>query len=92
MPTLREWFAKCKEDTRKYINKQAASSLSSHCGVTDDELVNYIKRTIRIKNNQANGCIIHQCNGVSLEAIVAKHCVELFTQDDIVIAKRTLGL
>lgn len=92
MPTLREWFEQCKEDTKKYVGRQAANSLSLHSGFSDNDLIEYIKKTIRIKSNQANGFFIHKNNGVSLEAIVALHCSSLFAESDIKIARTTIGL
>lgn len=92
MQTLRERFQQCIEDTKKHIGRQAANSLSLHSGFNDDDLIEYIKKTIRIKSNQANGFIIHKKNGVSLEAIVVLHCPEFFTEIDIKVARATIGL
>ena len=59
MPTLREWFEQCKEDTKKYVGRQAANSLSLHSGFSDNDLIEYIKKTIRIRSSSINGCRLH---------------------------------
>lgn len=90
---LKELLQVCEEDTRRIVNAGAAKRLAAWRQYKSEaELVAFIARLIRIKENQANGFFIDRQHGVSLESIVAIHLPSLFTEDDIRIAKQTLGM
>jgi len=93
MTNLKKLLEKCEDDTRRFVNNGAALRLATwRQHRSEEELVAYISRTIRIKKNQANGFLIHTQHGVSLESIVAIHLPTLFSGEDIRIARQTLGI
>ena len=93
MDNLIIYLEQCENDTRRIINRRSASRLSNWRTYNDtDSLVDFIKRTIRVKNNQINCYLLHESNGLSLEEIVYKLCPNLFTDEDITISKKTLGI
>lgn len=88
--TIQQDLAKCIEDTRRYINPQAANTLRSWIGYDIDQLTSAIQRAIRVVDNRANGWEIHRNNGVSLEKIVLTY--NFFTEEDKRISRQTLGM
>lgn len=88
--TIQQDLAKCIEDTRRYINPQAANTLKPWIYYDIDQLISAIQRAIRVVHNQANGWEIHRNNGVSLEKIVLTY--DCFTSADKDTARLTLGL
>jgi len=91
--SLRELLIICEEDTKRFVNQGAANRLRAwRRHSADVDLVNFIQRIIRDRDNQANGFLIHSQHGMSLEAIVAIYHPELFHPEDIAISQRTLGI
>ncbi len=89
--SLRQLLSICEEDTKRFVSQGAANRLGAwRRYVTDADLINFIRRIIRHRDNQANGFLIHSRHGVSLEAIIAIYCPELFDPEDIAIAQQTL--
>jgi len=88
MTTLIEYMNICEHDTATYINKRAANRFSAWRQYENEqEVINFVQRIIRNSDNLANGFLIHSQNGVSLESIVAIHHPDLFTEDDVDIAR-----
>ena len=93
MRKLSDLLQVCEEDTSRLVNAGAAKRLAAWRRYKSEaELTAFIARLIRIKPNQANGFLIHKQQGVSLESIVAIHRPSLFTEEDVIIAKQTLGM
>jgi hypothetical protein len=91
MMELSEQLAQCELHTRQAINDGAANRLANwRLYQTENELVQFVQRTIRNQNAMANGWELEQQGLTSLESIVISH-QDLFTEDDIQIAKNTLG-
>ena len=82
----------CEADTAQFINRSAANRLSNWRQYATDtrELVAFIKRAIRGPQSD-NGWILNRSGGRSLERIVIDAGDPTFTQDDIRLAKETLG-
>jgi hypothetical protein len=87
---IQQDLERCINDTRSYVSNGAANILIPWRDYSIEQLTASIGRAIRIPKNQANGFIIHQNGGVSLEEIVLSY--DLFTEDDKRIAKQTLGM
>ncbi len=92
MSNLVELMEKCEADTKELINAGAAVRLANWRKYSDNEvlLVQYIQRVIR--SNRSNGWKLESRDGLSLERIVIDHCPELFTEEDVGVAKVNLGL
>jgi len=89
--SLRDQLTQCELHTRQAINAGAANRLANWQQYqTENELVQFIQRTIRNQNAMANGWELEQQGLTSLESIVIAH-PELFTKEDIQIATQTLG-
>lgn len=88
---MQQDLAKCINDTRLYVNNNAANRLIPWIDYPSEQLITSIQNAIRIQKNQANGFLIHTNGGVSLENMVLTYD-DLFTDDDKRIAKQTLGL
>ena len=89
--TLHEKLEECELHTRQAIGAGAASRLANWRRYqTEQELVNFIQRTIRNKDNMANGWELERQGLTSLESIVIAQSV-LFTEEDIRISRKTLG-
>jgi hypothetical protein len=83
----------CEADTRKIIGKPAANMLSHWQGHQNDleSLVDFIRKRIR-GDTKINGWKLRQSLKLSLEEIVAERCPDLFSGEDVRIARETLGL
>jgi hypothetical protein len=89
--SIRDLLSQCEEDTRRAINAGAANRLANWRQYqTENELVQFIQRTIRDQNNRANGWELGRQGFVSLESIVIAH-PEFFTAEDLNISRATLG-
>jgi hypothetical protein len=88
--TIHQDLAICIEDTRRYVSPQAANRLKPWIDYDNDQLVSAIQRSIRIRDNQANGFFIARQDGMSLEQIVLNH-PDRFDENDGRIAGLTLG-
>lgn len=88
--TIQQDLARCIDDTRRYINSQAASTLAPWIGYNIDQLIRAVKRAIRVAHNQANGFLIASNGGMSLEQIVLNY-PDSFNSADRQIAAQTLG-
>jgi hypothetical protein len=89
--TIHQDLARCIEDTKLYVNSQAANTLQPWTGYNIDQLITAIKRAIRIAHNQANGFFIARQGGMSLEQIVLDY-PGIFNEADARIAGQTLGI
>jgi len=93
MKTLIELMEVCEQDTRTFVRGGVANRFSAWRQYdSEQEIIDFIQRIIRNKDNQANGFIIHSQNGLCLEAIVAINHTELFAEEDINISKKILGI
>jgi hypothetical protein len=91
--SLRDLLLICEDDTKRLVSQGAANRLGAWRRYgTDADLISFIQRIIRDRDNQTNGFLIHSQRGVSLEAIVAIYRPELFDPEDIAIAQQTLGI
>ncbi len=92
MSTLIELMEKCEADTKELINAGAAVRLANWRKYRDNQelLVQYIQRVIR--SNRSNGWKLESKGGLNLERIVIDHCPELFTEEDVGVAKENMGL
>jgi hypothetical protein len=88
---LSNQLAQCELDTRHAINAGAANRLAKWRQYqTENELVQFIQRTIRNQNSMTNGWELERQGLKSLESIVIDNPA-LFTEEDIQIATQTLG-
>lgn len=91
--SLRKLLLTCEEDTKRFVGQGAANRLAAWRRYSSEaDVINFIRRIIRGRDNQANGFLIHSRQGMSLEAIVSIDRPELFDPEDIAIARQTLGI
>jgi hypothetical protein len=85
-------LAQCESDTAELLGKAPANRLAKWRGYADDrdELVAFVRRVLR-GDSRENGWELDQQGGLSLERI-ALAFPDLFNDDDIAEAKRTLGI
>jgi hypothetical protein len=86
-------LTRCESDTARLLSKGAASRLANWRRYEHDEseLVAFIRRVMRGKQH-ANGWELERKGGRSLERIVIDCGTPPFTDEDIRLAKETLGL
>jgi hypothetical protein len=83
---------KCEADTARLLGEGAAMRLSTWQRYESDqnELIAFVQRVLRGPQRN-NGWDLKQRGGRSLEQIVIDRGAPPFTQDDIRVAKETLG-
>lgn len=90
--SIRDQLAQCEEHTRQRLGQGAANRLGNWRQYqTDVELVAFMQRLIRNQDNLANGWELHREGLTSIESIVISNS-NLFTPQDVQIARRTLGI
>jgi hypothetical protein len=84
---------RCETDTAMLIGQGAATRLANwhRYESRPNKLIGFVQRVIR-GPGQDNGRKLHKKGGRSLEQIVIDCGSPPFTEDDIRIARRTLGL
>ena len=84
---------RCEADTRKLLSEGAAQRLSNWQAYESDqgELIAFVQRVIR-GHGQLNGWELQRQGGRSLERIVIDCGSPTFTEDDIRVARGTLGV
>ena len=84
---------RCEADTARLLNKGAAGRLANWRRHESNlpELVAFVQRTLRGPNRQ-NGWELHRNGGRSIEQIVIDCGKPPFEDDDIRVARETLGL
>ncbi len=89
---IRQILTQCEAGTRAHISANAANRLAAWRNhPSDHDIVAFIQRLIRVRDNQANGVIIDRSGGIALEAIVLEHCPDHFSDEDREIATNRLG-
>jgi len=88
---IRDQLIICEAHTRRVLGHGAANRLANWRKYENEtELVQFIQRLIRNPNNLSNGWELDRRGLVSIESIVISNSKE-FTEEDVQIAKRTLG-
>lgn len=84
---------RCEADTARLLNEGAARRLANwQAYIGDhDELLRFVQRVIR-GPRRSNGWDLERLGGRSLERIVIECGCPPFTEDDVRIARDTLGL
>jgi hypothetical protein len=84
---------RCEADTQRLLNKGAAHRLANWQAYKDDpaELIAFVQRVIR-GPKRSNGWDLDRKGGRSLERIVIECGCPPFTEEDIRVARQTLGL
>jgi hypothetical protein len=92
LPQLCARLELCERDTEKFLGWSAAQRLAHWRNFAHDatRLSQFVRQ--RLYRTAINGWALHQKGGVSLESIVIEAGVPLFTQEDVVQARRTIGL
>lgn len=89
--SLNKQLEQCEMHTRKAIGAGAGNRLATWRRYqSETELVQFVQRTIRNKDNMANGWELERQGLTSLESIVIDN-PDFFTEEDIQISKKTLG-
>ena len=93
MSDLVNELGRCESDTAEFINEGAAKRFANwrRYEGQPDELIAFVQRVLR-GPRQDNGWKLHQKGGRSLEQIVIDRGCPPFTEDDIRVARETLGL
>jgi hypothetical protein len=84
---------RCEADTARLLTEGAAVRLANWRRREHDqnELVAFVKRVLR-GPHRTNGWELHRKGGRSLEQIVIDCGSPMFSEDDILTAKATLGI
>ena len=84
---------RCQDDTSRLLDRRAAVRLGRwrNHAVSESALIDYIKHLLR-GDHRGNGWALDQKGGLSLERIVLDHCPDLFSDEDLREARRTLGI
>jgi hypothetical protein len=81
----------CETDTHRLLGAGAAARLANWQNYNGADLVTFVQRVIS-GSRRNNGWELYQKGGRSLEQIVIDCGVPPFNEDDILEAKKTLGL
>ncbi len=91
LPELVRLMERCQADTLEVLGSGAAARLANWQKYESDlgRLTHFIGERLRSESRE-NGRKLELRNKLSLERIVAYHCPQLFSQDDIQWALATL--
>ena len=84
---------RCQADTARLL-PHAVGRLANWQQYADDKvaLIKFVQKVIRVEQNRQNGWDLHKKGGRSLEQIVIDCGTTIFSEEDIRIAKETLGV